>query len=53
MAVLLFMLPSADAKEWAAKPGFSVFFTISHSIRYVLLAVAVHVGGKQEMAHDA
>jgi|LauGreDrversion4_2_1035121.scaffolds.fasta_scaffold479896_2 hypothetical protein len=53
MALLLFMLPSADAKEWAATPGFSVFFTISHSIRYVLLAVAVHVGGKQELAQDS
>jgi len=47
MALLLLLLPSGSVKEWASLAGFGIFFTIAHSIRYLLFATAVHIGGKQ------
>lgn len=52
MSMILLVIPTSDIKEWAANPGFSLLFTISHSIRYVLFAVAVHSSGKQNILRE-
>ena len=46
MSCLIPMMPAINASEWASISGFSLMYTISNTIRYILYATAVYVAGR-------
>ena len=46
MSCLIPLMPDINANEWASLTGFSLMYTISNTVRYILYAAAVYVAGK-------
>lgn len=49
MSCLIPLMPAINASEWASISGFSLMYTISNTVRYILYATAVFVAGRPQI----